>query len=167
MNSSSSRSSRKSSSSRSSRKSTKKSIKGILRRRSSSSSNNGVWRNVEPKLRVKFNPAKNKTKKYSLGSSERREKIEAFLKPRLKECDKKLEFPCTFRGARLDNMEELKDFIEMNAHKSDALVNKHLNETRNRLFAEGTYAKRIPKEYRLYSHDTGKIYDIRDYVSSK
>ena len=86
---------------------------------------------------------------------------------RCKECTPELDFPCMFRGAVIENKEELAEFIEMNAHKSSKAVQKHLHEMRKKMFEEGTYAKRIPKEFRLYSHNTGNVYDIRDYFQSR
>ena len=134
---------------------------------SSSSGINKTWRDVKPTLKVRIKTEHNKTKSYSLGSSEKREKIEALKKPRLKECTAELEFPCIFRGATIENKQELQEFFELNAHKSSKAVQKHLNDMRNKMFEEGTYARRIPPEFRLYSHNTGNVYDVRDYFQSK
>jgi hypothetical protein len=130
--------------------------------KSSSSSKSKTWRKVKPKLRVRINTAENKTRKYSLSSSERNEKKAAIKRQYIEPCATKQGYPCMLRGAVIENEEELHDFIEMNAHKSGKVIQKHLNDTRNELFRQGKYAKRIPPEYRLYDINTGKIYDLRN-----
>lgn len=128
---------------------------------------NQTWRDVKPNLKVRIKTEHNEIRSYSIDSAEKKEKIEALKRPNLKECTPELDFPCMFRGAVIENKEELAEFIEMNAHKSSKAVQKHLNEMRKKMFEEGTYAKRIPKEFRLYSHNTGNVYDIRDYFQSR
>ena len=135
--------------------------------KSSSFGINQTWRDVKPNLKVRIKTEHNKIRSYSIDSAEKKEKIEALKRPNLKECTAELDFPCMFRGAVIENKEELAEFIEMNAHKSSKAVQKHLNEMRKKMFEEGTYAKRIPKEFRLYSHNTGNVYDIRDYFQSR
>jgi len=135
--------------------------KSSIRRKSKSNS---------PTRRVRFNSPANTTRKYSLNSSERKEKRDS-PKGRLRPCGENGPFPCTYSGARFDNIQELNEFFRMRREKNASTNYRNVSAYRlaitSQLHKQGKYKKKIPEEFRIYNTQTGEVFDMRDLNSIK
>jgi len=86
--------------------------------------------------------------------------------PTYEECTGR-NYPCMFKGAIIDNRQEIQDYLDMLREKNASTGYKsriaHKTDIFSKLRKTGKYAKKIPQEFRLYNIETGEIFDMRNF----